>query len=69
LTGAISGFIIVYTDMFVYKCDKCKKIIADGESKISAGVGYQTWIFCSKCGLTVSKFLKKQKFITNNKVK
>ncbi|MFH1287647.1 MAG: hypothetical protein ABII25_03015 [bacterium] len=45
----------------LYRCDICKKIIEDKDSKIFAGndMVCSQHVFCSKCGKPIIDFLKK----------
>jgi len=52
--------------MRITKCDLCKKNIK-GEA-ITAGIGFFPKAeLCEKCGSSILKFLKKNKFLETNK--
>jgi ribosome-binding protein aMBF1 (putative translation factor) len=54
--------------MWITKCDLCKKEI-EGDH-VTAGAGYSSKVeLCQNCGLPVIKFLKKNKFIKEEKPK
>jgi len=53
--------------MLIYKCDRCKKTITDSKrnQSISAGVGFDRFELCSKCGSSIVRILKGYKLIKN----
>lgn len=60
--------------MFITKCDICKKQIKESANAVLAGYGhgFAAYSFCDKCGKPVSDFLIKNELInkhTNNKSK
>ena len=52
--------------MLVTKCDLCKKGMAR-EKIVTAGLGYEHFDLCEKCGAPILNFLKKHKFIEEKK--
>lgn len=54
--------------MRITKCDLCKKEIKERPVNVRYG-DYENAEFCEKCGLPVLKFLKKHKFIKDEKSK
>lgn len=54
--------------MFVTKCDLCKKEIKKGNNSVNLRFNfYETAEFCEECGFPILKFLKKNKFIKEEK--
>lgn len=51
--------------MLVRKCDKCKKRILDADrtAVVTAGVGYDKFEFCKKCGAPFVRTLRKYKLV------
>ena len=49
--------------MFIHKCDLCLKEIKSSKPIILAGIGYERFELCEKCGLPVAKYLQKNKLL------
>jgi DNA-directed RNA polymerase subunit RPC12/RpoP len=45
--------------MMFHQCDKCKKKIESSSDAVHAGVGWERFSFCSKCGAPIVELLKK----------
>jgi DNA-directed RNA polymerase subunit RPC12/RpoP len=45
--------------MLIHKCDKCKKEIPSSSEAVNAGIGWERFSFCSKCGAPIVELLKK----------
>ena len=54
--------------MFVTKCDLCKKEIKERPVNVRF-CNYESAEFCEECGFPILKFLKKHKFIKDEKIK
>jgi len=48
--------------MLVRKCDRCKKEVNIGE-EITAGLGWDRYSLCARCGKPITAFLKKHKLL------
>lgn len=48
--------------MLIRKCDCCKKEIQIGE-EVAAGLGWDRYSLCARCGRPIVTFLKKRKFL------
>jgi len=48
--------------MLVKKCDSCKKEINIGE-EITAGLGWDRYSLCARCGKPIIAFLRKHKLL------
>jgi predicted RNA-binding Zn-ribbon protein involved in translation (DUF1610 family) len=46
-------------NMLIHQCDKCKKEIASSSDAVHAGVGWERFSFCPKCGAPIIELLKK----------
>ena len=57
---------VEFAFMLVRKCDKCGIIIPEEDRKtvVKAGIGYDSWEFCEKCGVPVYRFLETNVGIT-----
>lgn len=53
--------------MLVHKCDRCKKTLTDRELTVKAGVGYDSYEFCKKCGAPIVRILKGYGLVKNLK--
>jgi len=45
--------------MLVRKCDRCKKTLTDRKLTVQAGVGFDSYEFCKKCGASIVRTLDK----------
>ena len=45
--------------MLVRKCDRCKKTLTDRQSVVQAGIGFDSYEFCKKCGASIISILAK----------
>lgn len=54
--------------MFITKCDLCKKEIKERPVNVRFG-GYENAEFCEECCSPILEFLKKHKFIKDEKIK
>jgi len=48
--------------MLVRKCDRCKKEVNIGE-EITAGLGWDRYSLCARCGKPIIALLKKHKLL------
>jgi len=49
--------------MLVTKCDLCKKVINDREDVVTAGLGWDRYSLCARCGKPIVVLLKKRKLL------
>ena len=49
--------------MLVTKCDLCKSEIKDKKEMVTAGVGWDFYSLCARCGKPIVALLRKRKLL------
>jgi len=49
--------------MLITKCDLCKREIKDKKEMVTAGVGWDLYSLCPRCGKPIVALLRKRKLL------